>query len=356
MALLMFTGKTVSQCQFFVGTSIEKLQLYTCLIQNFTSENSELLHNAEHLDGKSNADVKSIRIHNFEMETIPKTIGLLFTNLIEIDINTGNLNSLSSNDLQQFPKLKIFSVQNCPNLTELRDSHLFSHNPLLTHIYLKHGSLEAINYQIFDQLEKLELADFTGNRCTSELYFVAVGEFEKLRSDLGRNCLVPNTGYCGKLQAFDFCFLKDPKNKIDEVLQGFKIESSTKMTILEHKNSSFPSFSSKGFQLEKLIYVSIKGNIRSIDSSQLKWMPNVKELDLSNNQIKLLLSNTFDYTPNLETFKITNNRLQYIGVMTFVHLKQLTKVDFSGNRYCKNYRIPLIGGAMMTKSNNDKKL
>lgn len=88
-------------------------------------------------------------------------------------------------------------------------------------------------------------------------------------------------------------------------------------------------------------------------SSDFHWMPNLEILDLSVNEIGILHSDTFEYTSKLKIIKLAWNRLRSIGVMTFHHLKNLQKVDLTGNKYCTNETT--FNGTELKLLGSDKK-
>lgn len=97
----------------------------------------------------------------------------------------------------------------------------------------------------------------------------------------------------------------------------------------------FPSENPKNILYENLVeFSSVGGQILKLTSLDLHWIPNVEVLDLTNNKIQILHSDTFEYTPKLKFIRLARNNLQKIGLMTFHFMPNLEEVDLAYNNFC----------------------
>lgn len=139
---------------------------YTCAPDITATESSILASvTGDHLDVRTNEDVKFLFIAGQSLEFIPSGIGEFFVNLLAVTIGSSGLQTISSSDLQQFPGLLYLDLPH--NRLVSLDGDLFRFTPNLQNLFLNGNRIEHIGYNLFDSLDALDQINLSGNECTS---------------------------------------------------------------------------------------------------------------------------------------------------------------------------------------------
>lgn len=167
LSCLAYSQATTLQCGFAEDNWLSVSTLYTCNgVLSVTGDDSTILTvTGDHTGTNGNADVTGLSIYNQGLlTTIPPNFEEFFANIEAFEWVFGNLTSLTSDHLAQFPNLRILSVYGNGILQLAAD--LFTNNANLAHIDFGSNQLNYVQPSIFSGLS-LETALFQRNPCVS---------------------------------------------------------------------------------------------------------------------------------------------------------------------------------------------
>jgi hypothetical protein len=118
-----------------------------------------------HANGKTNDDVKGIRIDNQALDFIPRDVNKYFKNIRGLHMDNTKLNFISKFDLRQFPELIYLTVTN--NLIEFLEGDLFSYTTKIDFVVLDYNKITSVGANLFSGLKDLRTLRFHRNTCTS---------------------------------------------------------------------------------------------------------------------------------------------------------------------------------------------
>lgn len=281
-------------------------------------------------------DVITLAISKLDLPQIPLEIGRIFPKLQALYIYEGSVITLTSNELQLMPNLRVFSIQNNTKL-HLNDSNAFQHNGNLEVIRLMDNNLDIIDPKIFDNLEKLHRVRLDGNRCINQNFTTNL-EIKDLRSELLKKCHGPNEIYCKTLKhqkggcqctMRKFRFIKNMNLRDIKFYASCDPANVHELTINsdpDHKSAknSLPTFLFEAFT-NLSTFTMQSGSLNVLEADHLKPANMLKTLDLTDNKIRKLQSDVFENAQNLEEIDLSRNSIESIGVATF---NVLTKIKF----------------------------
>lgn len=93
----------------------------------------------------------------------------------------------------------------------------------------------------------------------------------------------------------------------------------------------FPKDVAKFFGNIKLIHISYS-HIKELHASDLEAFPNLVELDLHENKIRILEDGLFQYNPNMKFISFSNNKIVHIDSNVFDGLNNLIYLYLTANR------------------------
>lgn len=145
---------------------------YTCIATNddlVTSRDDREVTkvNGQHLNGKTENDVKFFQTLVTEVNYFPKGITKFFNNLDVIEIKNGNLIEITKEDLEEFgSKLRMlwFGGNKLKNIK----ADLFEFNENLEKIGFDSNEIEKIDAKSFDGLKNLQSLFLRWNSCTND--------------------------------------------------------------------------------------------------------------------------------------------------------------------------------------------
>lgn len=123
------------------------------------SENHEL--------DKTNNDVIGFKVDRKGTEYFPQYLQKFFPNLKLIMIEYGRIKEIHQSDLKPFPEL--VSLDLWENDIEVLEAGLFEFNPNLAGFWIFHNKIFHVDYQIFDNLNKLIYIDMFMNVCIDKM-------------------------------------------------------------------------------------------------------------------------------------------------------------------------------------------
>lgn len=174
-------------CNFFKGEWVVLGEVYNCDATVTSSASGNLLESVTgiHLDGKNNSKVYTLNVKNQSILYIPSNIAAFFPNIEGIQFSTSNLQMISAADLEQFPRLKVFS--SVANRLETISSDIFQHTPQLQWISFNENSLVKVGTDFLKNLNYLSFADFRENICINKIA-TSREDIIELRQQLQLNC------------------------------------------------------------------------------------------------------------------------------------------------------------------------
>lgn len=144
---------------------------YSCDVQKISissiDDRTVTQVNGDHLNDKSNKDVKLIKISDKTLKYFPKDFEKFFENIEMIAIFNSKLKQIQADDLTGFKKLEILWME-LMDIEELK-SGTFSKNPLLEFIAISSNKIKHVDFGVFDNLTNLNKLYFEFNPCHSRL-------------------------------------------------------------------------------------------------------------------------------------------------------------------------------------------
>lgn len=156
----------VINCNYSDKTWPRLGKVYTCEAKVLSSDlevGSALVNvTGTHKKGKSNSSVRFLSI-NDTLPFIPSDVDKIFFKLKGVQMWHASLQTLSADDLKQFPNLEVFIVPG-NNLATL-DVDLFRFNKKLQWIDFRNNSIEQVGADILKKLSNLKDINFLNNPC-----------------------------------------------------------------------------------------------------------------------------------------------------------------------------------------------
>ena len=139
--------------------------MYTCRVDVIDiSENDSELRNVTgpHRDTNTDKDVTAIAFDPYNtMKQIPRNIENNFPNLMVLSCNSGELTSVSADQLKPFPNMRLVDFRS--NKITVIDGDLFKYTPNIQVIWLARNHISSVGQNLFSGLTQLSYATFRGN-------------------------------------------------------------------------------------------------------------------------------------------------------------------------------------------------
>lgn len=137
-----------------------------------------------HLSGKSNKDVEAIEINgNIKLEYFPQDMKKFFPNLVAIFLISTGIKTLNGDELQEFPRLKLFSLSY--GQLERVPANFFKATPDIRQIAFHNNRIVNVDGNVLSSLENLYWVSFEGNLCIN---MGSDGSLDRLIENLRRHC------------------------------------------------------------------------------------------------------------------------------------------------------------------------
>eukprot|EP00122_Pirum_gemmata_P019785 Pgem_evm1s18513 len=319
----------------------------------------------------------SIRLNNNEISTIHKnTFPLDALDLHVIYLDGNNLKDLPS-DIAEMTKLVSLSVDG-NRITSLTSAS-FTKCTSLLELNLGNNRIEHVHNDTFRSLKKLMRLSLSFNlltavpnlRSTSYLTWVLLNNnqiriigdssFEKLFRlswlHLGFNSITQISSLSfrdnGVLQT-----LYLTKNLLSELptdinlpnLKYFFINANKISEIEEQQFANMPSLETLSLsnnsigEIPKKAFIPLKNTAKEIFLYQnllneipegISYLKSLRKLDISNNKITNIDTNSFQYCENLEMLSINNNEINIFNNSCFAHTPKLSTIVLSYNKIYK---------------------
>lgn len=161
------------QCEFDYSCRLKNVSCrYICEVVDVTkkSEKHKLeVITREHVPGKTNADVKILRIRMKPLKVIPKGLFQMFPNLRMVTIVDCGIKAISREDLVGLESLEFLNLSR--NKIKSLPDDLFADTKNLREIYFDNNRIEFMSSKIFAPIEgTLKKAVFAGNARIKETF------------------------------------------------------------------------------------------------------------------------------------------------------------------------------------------
>lgn len=276
--------------------------VYTCVLKDLNLEGELIIAAAGHVDGKTDADVKALKVETSKLKLFPRTIFTKFANLESLDLpevqmdtfgdkiascaklttvnllknkftsvpdgffsNCGEITvlSLAENLIVEVPEnalvglTKLTKVHLNGNQIATLNMNIFKNNRVLVEILLSSNKFTKLDANVFKSLDKLETLDLSNNQIDE----------------------VPSFEGCTSLKEIHLRLNKIPQ------LKASVFKSQTKMTKLVLANNTITEIKAESFEGCDLL----------------------ESLDLKTNKIKHIEKEFFDKVPKLKTLELDQN-------------------------------------------------
>lgn len=341
---------------------------YSCTVTTLRVKSKLLVDGVTgtHLNGKSNADVKALKIIGGGVvsssgnsssdkvlsvcEIIPAGIGSVFPNIEALTVWRSNLKSVSSRDLQQFGNLR--EVWLFANELEYLESKLFQYNPKVEVVSFNSNSIKFIGANFFDYLPKLQKAYFVYNDCVNG-DAVDDKKLVSIKDEIKKNCLVEETANslhvpvdCKFEISSTWKTIKDPYGctlnspNFDRKLfiasaagphvKGHSIKDVKALQIVGGVCQIIPG--EFGSIFPKIEALSVKNAmLKLVTHRDMQQFSNLREIWLEGNDLNYLEGILFEFNPKVEIVVFKNNKLAFVDSNFFDYLPKLRVADFYGN-------------------------
>lgn len=247
-----------------------------------------------------------------------------------------NLN-LGDNRLSDLPT-DIFHSLHFLRILNLTNNHFislqriwFQSLDLLEEIHLANNKLAYIPYQVFEPAWSLRVIDLSGNKLVSlpDLSFRPNKHLQELDLSSNRLKRLPSRLFSG---LSNLRILGLANNEIDTIPRGFFVELKN----LEQLDLS-------GNPINRLIDITFQGLVSlqgiSLSRTQITnfpqdiWKPvsSLRTLLIEDNKIEIIKNGDLFNLHNLEILKITNGALREIGLRSLDSVPNLKKIDLRDN-------------------------
>ncbi|KAG5670181.1 hypothetical protein PVAND_000461 [Polypedilum vanderplanki] len=332
--------------------------------------------------GTTSNSITVIDGRGVEIRYFPLGLTKFFPN-IDVIFFEGGLREIHKEDLQQFGS-KLKRVYMSYNSIEMLEKNLFVYNPNIEYIYLDDNNIKYVDPDVLDSLNRLTNLGFSINYCYSGKveynrngvldlidklrYLCSTTDDENIRKIIGLQSNIENLNKqnsnlaknCSAVNTVEFqCDYSDSNTckvingsiaTLDDALL-FSIfgthvygEDVTSITTFDARGQLirfFPRLIDLVFPNLENIY--IEGGMYELHREDIEFLPKLKGLYLSYNNIEYLEPNLFLYNPKLETIILEANNLKFIDLRIISNLPKLTTLDLTKNNcfsgVAKNSRL-----------------
>lgn len=182
------------QCEYLYYSCLWFFNAYTCKVTKISKTSSASQAESfvgTHLHGRSNSDVKYMKIVDQSIDAFPRGLQLVFPNLKYLTIQSCGLQNISKEDLEGLENLEYLNLW-FNKLTSLPDD-LFVETKKLVWIDFYKNQLERLSSRLLQPIiGTLEFVDFTGNVKVNDFFNIKdkdKNDLERLMKAIDSNCL-----------------------------------------------------------------------------------------------------------------------------------------------------------------------
>lgn len=293
-----------------------------------------------HVYDKSESDVTYISLFYMKCEKLPSGFAKYFPNIRGIYAGALGLTSLSKNDLESFPELRVLHCNQ--NKLQQLPYDLFEGNPLLKYISFSNNQLKVIGSGILYPIRNLAEAWFGANICVEMVAVNNTKEMENLQKAIHENCSVEIS-----LRS-EIDKLKLDLTKVDQRLKGKDKIHENLLKIHEKCQKELSSRSipesivlnceiieineEQSCKLNYLKVTSPNISIDSVVSNQLsnEWST-IKRLEIIDEEANYLPINLNEFFSHLTELSVRSSKLMAINGEAFNNMTFLTSLVLPSN-------------------------
>lgn len=321
--------------------------VYTCkAVKLIVSQENEIVEiiNGDHMSGLTNRDVQVLHIDNKNLHYFPLEIENFFSNLEGIKIVSSGLKSLIQVNFKWFPDLRFCDFTD--NEIESLDTGLFTYNSELTFITFDSNKISRIGADIFEHLSELESISIKNNECiddswsgAAEIAFGKVKIAEKCSGDvdtLPENNDNESLTSTTELAASDANESTQSTSEVScEFSEAFWKFSDSQLLTCTISNSPIDQagyeFKFSPSEVENVKAFSLNGNqnVKYLPVKIAEAFPNLVEYSAKNTYLESVSAVNFEGLNNLKQLNLSDNDLSVIERETFAALTELEQLDLS---------------------------
>jgi Leucine-rich repeat (LRR) protein len=362
----------------FVNAKLEVLRMNYHWIQKLEANTFEGLNNLEVLSMKGGALVEidvaafngldSLHELNLAENRINAVLPDTFQNLLElktIDLGHNFISSLDEGTFSGLVNLEKINLEN--NLLEAVPKNLFKDNKYALEVFLGSNNLMKIPSKLFSHFTDLKTLDLQLNECIDKNYQNATEHFNEIEGDLSTSCnadpalnkqtIVAENSVSRNLEVKctweistdTECsvFLRSEVVKVNDnvniklgradymtrdITENVAPEAIEKVTFLTDEVQAIPASIFTTFPNVKELRL-VKENVRIIKPKTFINAQNLLELNLHYHRIKRLEANTFEGLAKVKTLILSRGSLSQIDVGAFNGLDNLKNLHLYNNKF-----------------------
>lgn len=177
------------KCEFKIsGWRFIDDDAYKCFVSDLLVETANTIIDdteGEHLEGKTNNDVKAVDIYKQQCHFFPKGLDKVFKNIEALSVSNSELRSLNKKDLRPFTNLKL--IWFFSNKLTVIEPNLFVYNSKLKFVDFGNNRIRSVAIDLFDPLVELEKVMFNANICITR-DGEGRSQIKDIEREIFRNC------------------------------------------------------------------------------------------------------------------------------------------------------------------------
>lgn len=163
------TDGLIFHCHFVISSWLYIGNIYECEARVQNDGMETILNNVTgvHVGARTNFHIRGLTVLDQFTQRIPKNINAteFFPHIMAVLWQNSYLQTISAEDLEQFPLLEVISIHQ--NQVTTLDGNLFMHNGLLKSIGFRYNDLRAVGNDLLSNLPALQVVNFQDNPCVN---------------------------------------------------------------------------------------------------------------------------------------------------------------------------------------------
>ena len=251
--------------------------MYTCqvnLVDIFENDSELKAVTGTHIGTYMNADVKAIAFDLFSlMKQIPKNIENFFPNLFVLSCKSGELTSVSAEQLKPFPNLKLFIVKN--NKITTLDGDLFKYTPNIIGFWISENQISSVGQNLLSGLTQLARVYFQNNACINDYGQGRIG-MDNLKNELLNRC--PERCFIRCTINGDFDRLKTEVSELEETTTKYNQRLFEQEKKIDEQTKVLAEQKDKMIKLEAQFTEKLNEQAEKIEKHEQKLFQQSQEL------------------------------------------------------------------------------
>uniref|UniRef100_A0AC35U7D6 LRRCT domain-containing protein n=1 Tax=Rhabditophanes sp. KR3021 TaxID=114890 RepID=A0AC35U7D6_9BILA len=287
------------------------------VLEHLNLNNNKLNNLGEALTSSFSSTIKELSISSNRLLNFSFPILRGLQQLTNLDISKNRIKHLSSESFLTFDNgSKLIKLNLASNMIEnITDEKTFSHLHNLVYLDLSYNNIQFITDNIFSGLTNIKQIFLQGNKLT-KFMFRTLNNLRNLKVLILDNNRIKNLDgfslYCKSLE-----HLSVIGNELTDISPNY--------------------FYPIDLANLKVIQLS-KNNIKRIIGQTFRELPRVQFINLEYNQIEEINSFAFNFLPNLVELNLAGNRLKTISENAFHNLANLKSLNLASNQISKTFQ------------------